>query len=206
MRRLLKKPIEETMVITAEIVKPQENPQSPNASKASDDNRDKASNSKPKSQNIVIDGIEFVDLGLSVRWANMNIGASGKNIIGNSIDKTNPDNYKLIESFKNKGALIPNSRQWNELITKCEWTPCQRNDNEGYLIKGQNGNSIFLPYTEDSKSWFETFERYHTTDSFYRRSYDIFNIIYLYIRECNKSELVKESNVYCCPVTLVFQP
>ncbi len=33
----------------------------------------------------------------------------------------------------------------NELLTECTWTATSRNDVSGYEVKGQNGNSIFIP-------------------------------------------------------------
>ncbi len=39
----------------------------------------------------------------------------------------------------------PTVDEFNELLTKCTWTATSRNDVSGYEVKGQNGNSIFIP-------------------------------------------------------------
>ena len=42
---------------------------------------------------------------------------------------------------------MPSKEQLNELRTKCTWTWTVKNNVNGYEVKGQNGNSIFLPVT-----------------------------------------------------------
>ncbi len=39
----------------------------------------------------------------------------------------------------------PTVDDFNELLTKCTWTATSRNDVSGFEVKGQNGNSIFIP-------------------------------------------------------------
>ena len=105
-----------------------------------------------------------IDLGLSVLWANMNIGASietdnghlyeygdidGKmtseneedypqqNIINTEFDiaKTNWDN----------GWRMPTSEELEELVNKCKWQKISKDGIWGAKVTGPNGNSIFLP-------------------------------------------------------------
>lgn len=200
------KPIEETMVITAEIVKPQENPQSSNASRDSVDNRDKASDSKPKSQNIVIDGIEFVDLGLSVRWANMNIGAKTPRDIGKFIDRTLSDETREVYEFNFKGAKLPTIGQWEELRNNCHWEWTEYEGTGGYLVSGKNGNSIFLPFNGNEEVPFRTFGRLFTRETFYKTNPLDSDNYYFYFAHGGTYKLTKYSLNYKCPVRLVFQP
>lgn len=41
---------------------------------------------------------------------------------------------------------IPSSDDFKELMSKCEWTFLTYNDIKGYMVKGPNGNVIFLPF------------------------------------------------------------
>ena len=62
-------------------------------------------------------------------------------------------------AYVNWGAQwrIPTSDQIDELIHKCSWTFTTRNEVNGYLFTGPNGNTLFLPaagrrYTESPSS------------------------------------------------------
>ncbi len=46
-----------------------------------------------------------------------------------------------------EGWQIPTEEQFKELLTKCTWTTMTINDIPGFEVKGENGNSIFIPYT-----------------------------------------------------------
>lgn len=72
----------------------------------------------------------YVDLGLSsgVMWAAQNYG--------------NGSRY----SYNEIGSLrIPSLGQWNELERECTWTWDEKEN--GYIVKGKNGNAIFLNHT-----------------------------------------------------------
>ena len=114
----------------------------------------------------LIDNHAYVDLGLSVKWATMNLGATNpydsgeyfawgeirtkvefvgcltyekemKNISGNPL-------YDA--AYINWGGnwRLPTTSELQELKTKCTWDWV---DNKGYIVIGPNGNSIFLPVT-----------------------------------------------------------
>lgn len=118
--------------------------------------------------------IELIDLGLSVKWANMNIGASTIEDVGNYYAwgevETKTDytiakyNYydASTKTYKDIGKSIANSEydvahkmygelcmptmgQAKELFTKCTWTKIKLNGVNGWEVKGPNGNSIFIP-------------------------------------------------------------
>lgn len=128
-------------------------------------------------------GIELVDLGLSVRWANMNLGArkpedkgdryawgevepkqdqdfdesnySGTTINGSRLDETSdPATIKIGAGFH-----VPSEGQWKELFEKCEIRESATRG--GLIFTGPNGNSIFVPYYEsDPKFYYWTCEGY----------------------------------------------
>lgn len=117
---------------------------------------------------------ESVDLGLSVRWAPFNVGATRPEEYGSYFawGETKPkalykqDTYrwylkgtgmmdigKEISGKKNDAASViwrgtwrlPTRAECKELIEKCKWTHTKQNGVIGMLVTGPNGNSIFLP-------------------------------------------------------------
>lgn len=107
---------------------------------------------------------DFVDLGLSTKWAKTNLGASAENEDGallgfgdltgynTSIDPAmyaSADIYRTAQDVANKVtgglATIPTIAEYEELFRLCqvEWTA--ENGVEGYRFTGPNGNSIFMP-------------------------------------------------------------
>lgn len=93
-------------------------------------------NMKKVMENVV--NYEFIDLGLSVKWANMNVGAdkvedAGKYFAWNDV--------KLDE----KGRM-PSESEMIELVEKCSWNWINENGFKGYEVKSKiNGEKIFLP-------------------------------------------------------------
>ncbi len=119
---------------------------------------------------ISINGHEAVDLGLSVRWATCNIGASkpegyGDHFAwGETLPKSSYDGLSSITYKKDFGYIggdsrydaaranwggswrMPTKEEIKELRDKCTWTWMARNWIWGYEVKSNaNGNSIFLP-------------------------------------------------------------
>ena len=119
--------------------------------------------------------IKFVDLGLSVNWAETNLGALKAEEYGDYYawgelepkDIYSWDTYKYYVKtpisygnlgstitqnslydaayVKNNNMFIPKAAQWEELIKNCTWTEKIQNGVKGFEIKGPNGNTIFLP-------------------------------------------------------------
>lgn len=82
-----------------------------------------------------MDDMEYVDLGLSVKWATCNLGAETPEETGHRFtcdEKINVD------------VKVPTRKQCDELIKNCTWE-WKSGENSGVIIKGKNGNSIFLP-------------------------------------------------------------
>ena len=112
-------------------------------------------------------GCEFVDLGLSVLWANCNLGAESPEKPGNHYawgetepkEKFSKKNYlygrqnreRLDASHDPATKLlgseirVPTKRECDELIEKCKIVPSSVNGVQGYKVIGSNGKSIFLP-------------------------------------------------------------
>ncbi len=116
-------------------------------------------------------GHDWVDLGLSVKWATMNVGANAPQEYGLYIawgetetkEDYSWDTYKYGGTFigDNKtslekaddaaaanwggGWVMPSQADWEEIYNNCtyEWTT--QNGVNGYKITGSNGNTIFLP-------------------------------------------------------------
>lgn len=117
---------------------------------------------------------EAIDLGLSVRWAPFNVGATSPEAYGDYFawGETKPkalykpDTYRWFQ--KSTGVMdigkqisgtkldaarviwrgawrLPTREECTELRDKCKWTLTTRNGVKGMLVTGPNGNSIFLP-------------------------------------------------------------
>lgn len=110
---------------------------------------------------------EAVDMGLSVKWASFNMGASRPEEVGAYYrwGATKPTGVISLKggmlasnksfSFQDtakavwgKGWRMPTWKEFQELINKCEWEWTRRQGVEGFLIYSPiTGNSIFLPVT-----------------------------------------------------------
>ena len=84
----------------------------------------------------MIDGHHAVDLGLSVKWAALNVGADSL------------DDYGKLASYEEAQRLswegswrFPTIEEWNELFDKCD---VQRGLN-GSVLTGPNGLHLFVP-------------------------------------------------------------
>lgn len=124
--------------------------------------------------NNVVQGHEYVDLGLSVKWATCNVGADSPENYGNyyawgetvTKNEYNFDTYKYYNNNTgcvNLGSNISGTQydvayvKWGgswrmptldeikELIDNCTWEWTTYNGVSGALVTASNGNSIFLP-------------------------------------------------------------
>ena len=81
---------------------------------------------------------EFVDLGLSVKWANMNMGA--KSYIENGLY------FAWNEVKLDDEGRLPSESEMMELIEKCNWEWVSKDGKLGYNVRSRiNNNEIFLP-------------------------------------------------------------
>ena len=82
---------------------------------------------------------EFVDLGLSVKWANMNEGAESSKEKGK---------YFAWNEVECDEGRLPSESEMLELIEKCNWEWVNKDGVNGYVVKSrdeENKNEIFLP-------------------------------------------------------------
>lgn len=118
-----------------------------------------------------VNGHEYVDLGLSVKWATCNVGADSPEGCGDYFawGETEPkseykrETYKYYDKTKKTCKDISGTKydvaraEWGgnwrmprleeikELINKCSWQWTEVNGIKGYKVTGPNGNSVFLP-------------------------------------------------------------
>ena len=114
-------------------------------------------------------GHEYVDLGLSVKWATCNVGASRNYESGyfyswgeirhkKNYDKDNCDTFgSFINDIAGSDGYdvayatwggewrLPTQSEITELETQCQWKSEVINGCSGYRVIGPNGASIFLP-------------------------------------------------------------
>ncbi len=118
---------------------------------------------------------DYVDLGLSVKWATCNLGANNATDYGNyyAWGETSPKDLYLESNYAYYNSLngtitnigsdiagteydaatvnlgkdwrLPSKDEMQELINKCKWEKIVLNGVMGYYITGENGNTIFLP-------------------------------------------------------------
>ena len=107
---------------------------------------------------------EYVDLGLSVKWASRNVGADGPEEIGGFYTWSEDDiaHAKLGGSWR-----MPTKKEIDELIKKCTWSWASVKGEIGFLItsnkRGYKDQSIFLPYyyagtSGDAAYWSGSFD------------------------------------------------
>ena len=114
-------------------------------------------------------GHDYVDLGLSVKWATCNVGATSPSDYGDyyawgetstKSDYSSSTSKTYGKSMGNIGGnssydvaryrwggswRLPTKAEFEELKTKCTWTWTTQGGHEGYKVTGKNGKSIFLP-------------------------------------------------------------
>lgn len=126
-------------------------------------------------------GHEYIDLGLSVKWATCNVGANCAEEYGD---------YFSWHMTKDAVALwgspwrLPSNTDFLDLKNNCYWSSSIQNGTLGYIVTSKiNGNIIFLPsagwwngdnfelgyngyYWEDSSGWY-AFDYSFQRDVFY---------------------------------------
>ena len=117
----------------------------------------------------VHNGYNYVDLGLSVRWATFNVGANSPEGYGsyfawgetsprtdygsvtqNSIRRDLGNNisgsaYDAAHANWGGNWRIPTRNEIQELIDNCKWKQARYNGTDGFCITGPNNKSIFIP-------------------------------------------------------------
>ena len=136
--------------------------------------------------NTQVSSEKAVDLGLSVKWASCNVGATSPEQYGDlyawgeteTKDKFTRDNYiyynaeTMVYTFLGKDIggtefdaarkawggkwRMPTYDEMYELRMKCEWEWTRFNNKNGFKATGPNGNSIFIPIEERTGYWSST--------------------------------------------------
>ena len=119
---------------------------------------------------------DAVDLGLSIKWADRNVGSYSPSRVGSLVGWGDPTGKKVSlkpgDYIDVKGGVyvstpnniagtkydvataqcgskwrMPTREEWKELVDKCKWKIEVHGAIRGYRVVGPNGNSIFLPLT-----------------------------------------------------------
>lgn len=155
---------------------------------------------------LTIDDIVFVDLGLSVKWANMNIGAKSVDEAGQFFTKRMDGNLNDLYQWNTQGAIVPSIEHFNELITRCKWYWGEINGSIGYTVVGPNGNSIQLPVTGDGLQYagnqITTFGLLWTNESLLNEWRTQCFLLYF---NSSSYQLVTYSTDKKCPIRLVLR-
>ena len=156
-------------------------------------------------------GYEYIDLGLSVKWATCNVGATlpeeygdyfawgeittkaeytGSNSMTNVSMNDIAGNAQYDAATANWGGTwrMPTSNELNELRTKCTWTWTTQNGVKGYKVTGPNGNSIFLPaagYRSGSSLYYAGSDGYYLSSTPYESISDF--VYYLYFSSAKRN-------------------
>ena len=136
---------------------------------------------KPDGSDGKHEGYGYVDLGLSVKWATCNVGASKPEDYGNyyawgetttksSYTESNSKTYgKKMGDIAGNSSYdaatanwggdwrMPTKAEQEELLKNCTWTWTTQNGVNGHNVKGPNGNSIFLP-AAGRRDWSSLYE------------------------------------------------
>lgn len=168
---------------------------------------------------------EPVDLGLSVKWASFNVGATDSLSVGYLVgwgDATGLNRSESLEYYPTlnpKGNIIntendlakvmwedqwrmPTEGEIDELVDSCDWTYVNDGDVKGYLVKSRkNENSIFLPLTGKR----EGYDVSNQNVGFYWSGIlaeNKENAVMLSIREAgtNKTEMLRSTGLAIRPV------
>lgn len=125
----------------------------------------------------MLNGFHYVDLGLSVKWASENVGASEELPAGKlyawgeveSKEEFTPEGYTPVNEktlyikrnanhdaatvVMGRGWYMPTDKEIAELIEECSWEVIATDTLNGYRITGTNGNSIFMPTDAAAYYW-----------------------------------------------------
>lgn len=130
-----------------------------------------------------------IDLGLSVKWASMNLGATDITDFGKRYLWSDPSGEGVMFYFKSPELTdicgtkydivrkelggkwrLPSRKEEYELATKCKWARATINGVTGMKVTGKNGNSIFLPptgYEFPASGSLGTTKVYDSTNGYY---------------------------------------
>lgn len=110
----------------------------------------------------IVDGHKYVDLGLSVNWADCNLGAlrvnekgnkytwgvnfASKDTVPQEINNICGTRYDVVSQLWGGEWRMPTEKELSELLYECIVYDDKENGIMGKRIIGKTGNSIFIPY------------------------------------------------------------
>lgn len=157
----------------------------------------------------ISNNISMIDLGLSVKWADRNLGAEDANSLGDTYQLTYGGKYaKTIDVMGtpydpayslDETMRLPSYYEWNELGSQCEWEYEVNGANIGFRATGPNGNSIFFPmdFNDLSNTTFYYWTGKFASSYNYNSSYDYYYSYYIrYSSSSNKPNISSYSNNY----------
>ncbi len=132
---------------------------------------DREQQNEHDSINNIINGHEYVDLGLpsGLKWATCNVGANKPEECGNYYawgetktkevydavksltygkklgDFSGVERYDAATANWGSSWRMPTKSEFEELVDNCTWTFKSIGGNSGHIVEGPNGNTIFLP-------------------------------------------------------------
>ncbi|MDE6256794.1 MAG: serine/threonine protein kinase [Muribaculaceae bacterium] len=102
--------------------------------------------SNRKSQYNPSEQLQYLDLGLSVKWATKIRGKAYPSKSSDSYQFQLEDGLVLSpDEFLSKGNKLPTIKHFEELLERCSWTTFEENGIHGYKITGPNGNILMMP-------------------------------------------------------------
>lgn len=89
--------------------------------------------------------MQYLDLGLSVKWATKLSGIA-KPVTNDEVYEFRMEEGNVVkpQNFLLENQL-PTMKQFEELIARCSWTTFQEGSMHGYKITGPNGNVLLMP-------------------------------------------------------------
>lgn len=136
---------------------------------SSDDDNSGGSSGGGAINNGTVNEHQYVDLGLSVRWATNDWGASqsGPGMYNHGVEysysKLEEINYDVVTAEWGSPWRRPTAEEFQELVEKCTWSIDMTLGGNGCaIITGPNGNKMYLPVNSRffSRSVFsETFSK-----------------------------------------------
>lgn len=152
-----------------------------------------------------------IDLGLSVMWAQCNVGASSmtnsgkfyawgeikehyrftKGLQGDASkigDISGKPQYDIARYEMGDGWRMPTLKEGLELIEKCTWEKVNSYGKQGYDVIGPNGNRIFLPRTGMLTSLMSTLKPHYDVNTSYYWLSTPFEDIYTSVLEFEMDE------------------
>lgn len=118
-------------------------------------------------ERFVVNGYCAVDLGLSVKWATCNVGASSQEGYGDYFDW---DEAMSIVEWGD-GWRLPTETEYEELLNNCIWIWTTQRGVSGYnVLSKNNDNSIFLP----AAGWWDTMVLGRGLGEYWSSSFDDF--------------------------------